>query len=96
MNLLIIIGNAVLDAGFRRQLLTNPVGTAQAYGFQLTLDEARALEQLTSSEKQLEGAFGALEEALSIALNCPQKPCKWALQSSGQSATARVGSYAAD
>lgn len=70
----------MLDQRFRRELFEDPVATAQRYGFRLTIDEAKTLELLAASKEDLEDDMCNLSESMSVALNCPQKPCKWVVQ----------------
>jgi hypothetical protein len=65
MNLLIIIGNAVVDFKFRALLLKDPLGTAEAYGFPLTKFEAQMLlAAFNKNQGKLQSTFLALENQL--------------------------------
>jgi len=63
MNLLIIIGNAVVDYHFRALLLEDPVATVEAYGFRLTKGEMAMLKALfTQNTKKLNDLLKASED----------------------------------
>ena len=80
MNVLTIIGNAVCDEKFRAQFFDDPIGTAQRYGFQLTVMEAEILQKLADSRDKIQEDLCNLEESVRVALNCPQRPCGFAVQ----------------
>ena len=78
MSLIAIIGNAVLDPDFRQELLSNPVATAEDYGFQLTRGEAEELEKLASNKGlagKLSQQMGEVENTLVKAQICPMRRC---------------------
>jgi hypothetical protein len=78
MSLIAIIGNAVLDPDFRRELLSNPVATAEDYGFQLTRGEAEELEKLASTKGlagKLNQQMGEVQNTLEKAQFCPMRRC---------------------
>jgi hypothetical protein len=66
MNLLIIIGNAVVDYHFRALLLQNdPQSIVEAYGFRLTKGEMLMLNALfTQNTMKLNNFFQALEDQI--------------------------------
>jgi hypothetical protein len=78
MSLIAIIGNAVLDPDFRRDLLSNPIATAKDYGFQLTKGEAEELEKLGSNNglaHKLSEQMGEVQNTLEKAKLCPMRRC---------------------
>jgi hypothetical protein len=78
MSLIAIIGNAVLDDDFRGKLLSNPVATAEDYGFQLTNGEADELEKLKSNAnlaRKLNEQMGEVQNTLEEAKICPMRRC---------------------
>jgi hypothetical protein len=83
MNLMItLIGNAVVDSIFRHKFLADPLGTADAYGFQLTKGEVKVLAKVFTNEAQeaLERDFQKLEETLwPVGQPCKKPPCAWSL-----------------
>lgn len=86
MSFLTILGNAVVDANFRRQLLgSDPVSTVLSYGFQITNDEATSLRLLVADPKlrqDLEGNLEAADQTLIAMRICPSQPCPWSVYSS--------------
>ncbi len=64
MNLLIVLGNAIVDYRFRRLLLQDPLGTVEAYGFRLTKFEAEMLQAALKDSVALEQCFKTLEDQL--------------------------------
>lgn len=60
-----IIGRAVQDAEFRRQLLSDPRGTAAAAGYELDREQIEALQNLDpeSIEAALSEMIGDLDPA---------------------------------
>jgi hypothetical protein len=88
MNLLVtLIGNAVVDADFRKLLFENPLNAADEWGFHLTKGEVAMLEGIFDDNAQiLKDAFATLEDALYLTLNqnMPEmlfckKPCSMSL-----------------
>lgn len=78
MSLIAIIGNAVLDPDFRRELLSNPVAAAEDYGFQLTKGEAEELEKLRSNENltgKLSEQMEEVRNTLEKVRICPMRRC---------------------
>lgn len=45
-----LVGRAMMDAGFRNQLVDNPAAAAKAAGFELSDDELRRVTNALSSE----------------------------------------------
>jgi uncharacterized Fe-S radical SAM superfamily protein PflX len=95
MSLIAIIGNAVLDPDFRRELLSNPVATAENYGFQITNGEAQELEKLRINRNLASG----LSEQMEVVQNtlekvkiCPMRRC--AIRKPGQPPAAESTSAA--
>jgi len=82
MNLLTIIGNAVIDENFRRLLFQDPVGTALQYGFTLTNQDVETLQLLvadTQRGEQLRCNLKDAGDALNALRICPKQPCPFAL-----------------
>jgi hypothetical protein len=78
MSLIAIIGNAVLDPDFRRELLSNPIATAEDYGFQLTRGEAEELGKLGNDKllaRKLGEQMGEVQNTLEKAQICPMRRC---------------------
>ena len=74
MDLLLIIGNAVADDEFRKQLFADPYGTVKRYGFRLTNAEIEGLNQLTRGDKAAQN-----QEYLDKLYTCPHRPCAYAI-----------------
>lgn len=64
-----IIGAAVVDSVFRQKLFSDPGGTAEKYGFQLTVGELQLLETLVA-QKGLEADLAKAGKR-----TCPVRPC---------------------
>jgi len=90
MDLLIaVIGNAVVDPVFQKQLLDDPVRALDDWGFRLTKREVGLLEemfaQLGTRNEELADKFGCLRKALyqnideaadrKVAPICPKRSC---------------------
>jgi hypothetical protein len=69
-DLLTIIGNAAVDNYFLERLFEEPFETVAKYGFQLTNDERKGLEELTRGAHKTEN-----QENLREIYVCPRKPC---------------------
>jgi len=80
VNILEIIGNAVLDEKFRKELLVDPLGTAEKYGFQLNYAEAVELSKLNDNERLARELDEEMTETQSTLIEmglCPRRPCPW-------------------
>lgn len=78
MSLIAIIGNAVLDPDFRQELLSNPVATAEDYGFQITNGEAEELEKLRINRNlagKLSEQMAEVQNTLEKVKICPMRRC---------------------
>jgi len=65
MNLLIILGNALVDYRFRALLFKDPQGTVEAYGLRLTKFEVGMLQAaLAGDQNVLAHCFKELEDQL--------------------------------
>jgi hypothetical protein len=69
-NLLLIIGNAVADNFFLKELFADPFRTVEKYGFKLTDAERKGLEDLTGAEHGTDNYT-----FLKNTYICPRKPC---------------------
>jgi len=69
-DLLTIIGNAAVDDYFLERLFEEPFETIAKYGFQLTDDERKGLEELTMGAHKTEN-----QQDLREVYICPRKPC---------------------
>jgi hypothetical protein len=83
--LLTVIGNAAVDPVFRKDLLSNPRETIDAWGLRLTKGEVELMEEMFGSNKELlNDRFEALEDVLYGNLNQPKtgrcdKPCRMSI-----------------
>jgi hypothetical protein len=80
MELITIIGAACVDSTFRKKLFINPGGTAEEYGFQLTLEEVSRLETLVA-QPGFESDLAKAGER-----TCPVKPCWFTLAKNNDAA----------
>ncbi len=71
MNLLIIIGNAVVDYKFRTLLMDDPLGVAEKYGFRLSKFEVEMLQAALKKNTGLEQLFKDLENQLYTNIGMP-------------------------
>jgi hypothetical protein len=89
MDLLItLIGNAIVDANFRKRFLDNPIDIVDHYRFRLTKGDFELLQKVfvgldANKKKQMEDAFLVLENMLYAPLEdvgaCSHRPCTWSL-----------------
>lgn len=90
MDLLItLIGNAIVDAGFRKRFLENPIDIMDHYRIRLTKGDFELLQRVfvglePERKQKLEQGFLALENMLYAPLEakgiiCQQRPCTWSL-----------------